>query len=144
MAHATMTAFGYPELLIREYDHWTVQLRPKQATLGALVLIAKAEVTAFAELPDAAFTELAQPVRDIQLALHALFGPDQLNYLKLMMVDPHVHDHVLPRYSGTRTYRGAGFTDPGWPGPPQIAHDNAVDAAVRDGLLADLRAAWPA
>jgi len=144
MTHATLRAFGYPDTLVQSYDHWSVLLRPKQATLGALVLIAHADVHAFADLPDAAFAELARPVRDIETALHRVFAPGRINYLKLMMVDPHVHDHVLPRYDAPRIHRGVSFGDPGWPGPPRVAHHTPVDDTVFDGLLADLRAAWPA
>ena len=38
MANATMRKFGYPETLIRQWDHWAVLLRPAQVTLGSLVL----------------------------------------------------------------------------------------------------------
>ena len=38
----------------------------------------------------------------------------------LMMVDPNVHFHVLPRYSGVREWQDIQFEDHGWPGPPQL------------------------
>ena len=46
----TMQKFGYPDSLIREYDHWVVLLRPQQVTLGALVLVCKDEPPVFAEV----------------------------------------------------------------------------------------------
>ncbi len=143
MAHATMTAFGYPHALIAEYEHWTVQLRPQQATLGALVLIAKAEVTAFADLPDAAFAQQAAVVRSIERVLGAAIGYDRINYLMLMMRDPHVHYHVLPRYGEPRTYDGIPCTDPGWPGPPDLSHAAELPADTWDRLRAQLVSAWP-
>lgn len=143
MAHATLKAFGYPQTLIREYEHWTVQLRPKQATLGALVLIAKADVTAFSALPDAAFVEQARVVRDIESTLSSLFGYDRINYLMLMMVDPQVHYHVLPRYREPKHFGGARFEDPGWPGPPQLGHTNTLDAPSAARLREHIRDAWP-
>ena len=42
----------------------------------------------------------------------------------LMMVDPHVHFHVIPRYSEARQWDGIAFPDAGWPGPPRL--DTAV------------------
>ena len=39
----------------------------------------------------------------------------------LMMVDPNVHFHVIPRYSEPRRWNGIEFPDAGWPGPPQLA-----------------------
>jgi diadenosine tetraphosphate (Ap4A) HIT family hydrolase len=41
----------------------------------------------------------------------------KINYLMLMMVDPHVHFHVLPRYEGDRSHGGIEVVDAGWPGP---------------------------
>ena len=39
--NATMTKFGYPDSVVRDYPLWSVQLRPAQATLGALVFVCK-------------------------------------------------------------------------------------------------------
>ncbi len=61
----TITRFGYPATLVADYDHWVVLLRPEQPTLGSLVLAAKSEATAFADLPPPAFAELAQEVADL-------------------------------------------------------------------------------
>lgn len=38
--NATMRKFGAPQTIIRQYQYWSVMLRPAQATLGALVLAA--------------------------------------------------------------------------------------------------------
>ncbi|MBK1670357.1 HIT family protein [Rhodovibrio sodomensis] len=143
MAHATMTEFGYPDTVIADYTHWTVQRRPRQATLGALVMIAKAEATAFAQLPDAAFAEAATVVRAIERALSDALAYDKINYLMLMMKDPHVHYHVLPRYAQTRVFDEISCSDPGWPGPPDLAHSVELPAVTTDRLHARLVTAWP-
>src|SRR3546814_21143479 len=54
-ANATMTKFGYPQTLIRDYAHWAVLLRPQQATLGALVLACQDDARAFGGISAAAF-----------------------------------------------------------------------------------------
>lgn len=144
MVHATMRTFGYPDTVVRAYDHWCVQLRPQQATLGALVMICTEDARAFADVGAGAFAEMPRVVRDIEAALAQLFAYDRINYLMLMMVDPEVHFHVLPRYAEARTFEGAAFTDPGWPGPPELGHANAIDAAATARLIEQIRAAWPA
>jgi diadenosine tetraphosphate (Ap4A) HIT family hydrolase len=144
MAHATMRTFGYPDTVIREYDHWVVQLRPKQATLGALVLINRSEATAVSELPDAAFAAQARPMRDIESALSRLFSYDKINYLTLMMVDPQVHAHVLPRYRSAPSFAGQSFEDPGWPGPPRLDHWTELTETAFTRLLRHIQDAWPA
>ena len=137
----TIEKFGYPGTLIREYDHWVVLLRPAQATLGALILACKDEANRFSDISPAAFTELAQVVGDLERALATLLDHRKLNYLMLMMVDPDVHYHVLPRFDTDQSYGGETFTDPGWPGPPNVGHDNVASAETKEKLIADLKAA---
>ena len=137
----TIEKFGYPGTLIKEYDHWVVLLRPAQATLGALILACKDEANRFSDITPEAFTEMGSAVSDIEKALGALFDYQKLNYLMLMMVDPDVHYHVLPRFAAEQTYAGTVFTDPGWPGPPNVGHDNEADAKVKEKLIAELKAA---
>jgi diadenosine tetraphosphate (Ap4A) HIT family hydrolase len=60
----------------------------------------------------------------------------------LMMVDPDVHFHVIPRYSGTRSFLGADYRDAGWPGPPNLEAALTPEASARDALLRQLRGAW--
>jgi len=120
----TIEKFGYPATLVREYEHWLVLLRPAQVTLGSLVLAAKSDVTAFSALPRAAFAEQADVIAAIERALTAFTGYERINYLMLMMVDPNVHFHVIPRYSEPRRWNSVQFPDAGWPGPPRL--DSAV------------------
>ena len=96
-------------------------LRPAQVTLGSLVLAAKSEASAYAALPREAFAEQAEAVAAIERALAGFVAYDRINYLMLMMVDPNVHFHVIPRYSGSREWNGIDFPDEGWPGQPQLA-----------------------
>jgi diadenosine tetraphosphate (Ap4A) HIT family hydrolase len=135
MANATMRKFGYPETLIREWDHWAVLLRPAQVTLGSLVLAASSDATAFSALPDEAFAEQAAVVRAIEAALARFSGYERINYLMLMMVDPNVHFHVIPRFSKPREWGGTTFPDEGWPGPPLLK--SAI--ALRPDQIGSLR-----
>ena len=138
--HSTYEKFGGDDTLIRAYDHWSVLARPKQATLGACVLVAHADVTAYADLPREAFGEFAQVVGDYEAACRAAFAPDKMNYLMLMMVDPHVHYHALPRFEAPVSFEGAERADAGWPGPPDLS---ASVGDIADEVRAALSAAWP-
>jgi diadenosine tetraphosphate (Ap4A) HIT family hydrolase len=120
MTNETMIKFGYPETLVREYDHWVVLLRPAQVTLGSLVLAAKGEATAFGALPPEAHSELAQITSDVEATLSAEVDFQRINYLMLMMVDPHVHFHIIPRYEGSRAFENVSIADRGWPGLPDL------------------------
>ena len=137
-----MVKFGAPATILHRYHHWLVQLRPAQATLGSLVLIACAEARAFSELSREAFLELAQVTADIEAVLAHKFAYDKLNYLMLMMVDKDVHFHVLPRYATPRRFAEVEFTDPGWPGPPDLGYGNDPGPSGLDPLVAELKSAW--
>lgn len=144
MTHATLTKFGYPGTLIREYEHWCLMLRPKQATFGALVLIAKSEASTFPEIPREAFTELADITREAEQNLRRLFSYDKINYVMLMMVDPHAHFHVLPRYQNAPSFDGMQFPDPSWPGPPDLTHAAAMPEDTFSRLLEHIKKSWTA
>lgn len=139
----TIRRFGHPDTLIADYEHWLVLLRPAQPTLGSLVLVAKSEATAFAALPAQAFVELGQAIADIESALKQAIDYAKINYMMLMMVDPHVHFHVLPRYAGDRTVAGLTIADSGWPRLPVLGDAVELDqeqiAALRDWL----KRLWP-
>ncbi|MCB1378927.1 MAG: HIT family protein [Alphaproteobacteria bacterium] len=141
--NATLRKFGHPDSMIRNYEHWCVLLRPAQATLGALILGARSEATAFSSLPAAAFAELHLVTGHIETALRAFRHYDRINYLMLMMVDPHVHFHVLPRYAAAPEHLGLAFADPGWPGPPDLKSTTALDQQQFSQLRGDLQALWP-
>ena len=125
----TIAKFGHHATLIAEYDHWVVLLRPAQPTLGALVLAAKSNATAFGDLPAAAHAELKVVTAAIEAALTGAVDYAKINYLMLMMVDPHVHFHILPRYDGERSGAGLTVADAGWPGQPDLAQAVKLDDA---------------
>ena len=138
--NVTIEKFGWPATLIAEFAHWLVLLRPAQPTLGSLVLAAKSDATAFAGLPGEAHAELKRVTGAIEAALARFTGYARLNYLMLMMVDPHVHFHVIPRYEGAREWGGVAFPDAGWPAVPQLGEAVKLEPAQREALVAELKA----
>jgi len=139
----TIRRFGYPATLIADYQHWIVLLRPAQPTLGSLVLAAKSEARAFADLGPEAFAELGETVGAIEAVLRSAVGYDKLNYLMLMMVDPHVHFHVIPRYEGERSGCGLTVTDAGWPKAPVLGDAVELAPAQIDAMSDWLKGLWP-
>ncbi|MCW3796995.1 HIT family protein [Sphingomonas sp. BN140010] len=134
MAHETLLKFGYPGTLLREGRHWALLLRPAQPTIGSLVLCATSDARAYGELPAEAFTEQGEFVTLAERLLSDFVGYERINYLMLMMVDPHVHFHVIPRYEGLRSFAGEDFPDAGWPGPPALAESRPAPAGLGDEL----------
>jgi diadenosine tetraphosphate (Ap4A) HIT family hydrolase len=143
MSNDTILKFGYPQSLIREYDSWVVLLRPQQVTLGSLVLACKEEVRAFRDISTDSVGEMHRAIVDIESTLSGLFSYEKINYLMLMMVDPHVHFHVIPRYSRPLTCLGSEFGDPGWPGQPKLDFKTELDDATLNDLKTLISEKWP-
>ena len=136
----TAVKFGYPETLLADWTHWAVLLRPAQVTIGSLVLVCRDPVQRFGAISPGAAAELRLVVAAIESTLGEGLRFDKLNYLMLMMVDPDVHFHVIPRYAGARSYAGSEFDDPSWPGPPDLSRTQPLAEAAREALTRDLRA----
>ena len=79
--NATETKFGDPDTRIAQTACWTVLLRPKQPTLGSLVLVCREPVRAFAELSLEAFADLRATVRRVEFALREVVEYERINYL---------------------------------------------------------------
>jgi diadenosine tetraphosphate (Ap4A) HIT family hydrolase len=142
MANATEKKFGDPGTRIAQTSHWTVLLRPKQPTLGSLVLIAREPVRAFSDLSPEAFADLRSTIRRVESCLREVIAYERINYLMLMMVDPDVHFHVIPRYQGTRMHAGREYPDAGWPGPPALDAAVTPEPEASAALIRQLTSAW--
>lgn len=136
--HATLEKFGYGPGTVFEDPHWAAVVRPAQPTLGSMVLIAKRDIDSFGALTAAEGAALPAMVARIEAALTHVVAPERINYLMLMMVDRHVHFHVVPRYAGARNWGKHEFPDTGWPGVPALTPAQALDAGEIAQLRADL------
>lgn len=137
-----MQKFGAPATVIHQFQHWSVLLRPAQLTLGALVLVAHDPVQSFSELSSASFAELQLATNQLDSALKKSFHYDKLNYMMLMMVDPDVHFHVIPRYAQSKEFAGQSFHDAGWPSVPDFKKINATDVNVNQQIIEHLISNW--
>ena len=140
MLNITLEKFGYPGTLIKNYQNWQLLLRPQQPTLGALILICKEDVHHYSEISSAAADEQKHIIFEIESVLKKRFDYSKINYLMLMMVDPVVHFHIIPRYEHPLIFCDKVFADSAWPGPPNLATDLALDSIYQSELLATLKA----
>ena len=139
---ATASKFGYPDSCIAETPHWLVLLRPQQVTFGSLVLLCREPVTAFGDVSRTAMAALPGVAKNIERLLTAETRYQKINYLMLMMVDPDVHFHVIPRYDGVREYAGLSLADTGWPGPPRLDQAVQLSSDAQAALVQTLREKW--
>ncbi len=138
----TLIKFGYPGSLIKEYKHWYLLLRPQQCTLGSLVLLCKDPVTRFSEISAESFQEYSAVINEVETHLSTLFKYDKINYLMLMMVDPDVHFHIIPRYSTNKIFENVEFIDAGWPALPEFTKCNNINEAIFNKLNETMKNAF--
>lgn len=131
--------FRIEELHLADIQGWTLSLRPGQPMLGAMVLSVRSGTRDLARLTPEEAVGMGAGLGLAERLARDVFGAVRINALCLMMQDPIVHFHVLPRYDRPVRAAGCEWTDADWPGPPQIAGDPADDAvlhALRD-ILSD-------
>jgi len=107
--------FDKTNCFIKSYYYWNVLVRNKQITLGSCAIILKRHVESFAAVEADELVELSDVIVDLEKALQKSFSYNKINYLMLMMVDNHVHFHVLPRYEKQQTFAAITFIDKCWP-----------------------------
>ncbi len=139
MMEETLKKFGYPNSLIKEYDHWWLLCRPKQVTLGSLILLCKDEVDSFSKISEDSFKEFSKIINNIENKLKDNFQYEKINYLMLIMVDPEVHFHVIPRYSVDKKFVSFSFKDHGWPATPNMDKINEIDGNMFSQLVVELK-----
>ena len=131
--------FGYPSSLIHEYNNWYLLLRPKQVTLGSLILISKEKVNRYSDLSILSFTELQKIIKDVEENLMEIFNYSKINYLMLMMVDDIVHYHIIPRYENKRTFLNQEFIDSSWPNIPDLTVSNSISSNLFVDLVKEIQ-----
>jgi len=138
----TIYKFNYPSTLLRDYTHWVVLLRPNQITLGSLILASKENSVTLADISVEAFQELNIITKEIEKTLNFNFNFDKINYLAYMMVDRHVHFHIIPRYSKNKKFNDIEFKDIFWPKPPKMSYHQKLSDSDFEKLLLSLKNKW--
>jgi hypothetical protein len=118
--NATITKFGYPHPCCANTRIGSSSFAPVQTHARQ----SRARVQGRRELARRGFGDGVRGAfhcdAELERALRAAFDYQKVNYLALMMVDPHVHFHVIPRYSEAREFEGSTFLDAAWPKPPDL------------------------
>jgi diadenosine tetraphosphate (Ap4A) HIT family hydrolase len=96
-----------PELRIAEFEHCYVQLNRDQFFPGYVLLFSKDHVTELFHLAPSVRSALIEEVNRVAEALHQVYTPTKMNYELLGNMVPHMHWHLVPRFTD----------DPLWPRP---------------------------
>ena len=107
--------FRLGELTVFETESWAVSVRPEQTTLGSLLISSRRPTAKFVSLSPQESLELPALIEITIRAIDYLFSPHVVNLLGLMLVDPRLHLHLIPRYSEVRQFGGRKWFDPDFP-----------------------------
>jgi len=107
--------FQVDRFVVFESQDWLVAVRHKQITLGSCVVILKRHCLRFGELTAGECEGLHEVYSRYEDILISAFAPVSFNYLGLMMKDPHVHFHAIPRYSRPVDFAGRAWVDDAFP-----------------------------
>ena len=128
--------------VLKEYMHWVVLFRQKQVTIGSVIIMSKElEKQSLGAVSSEAWAEFPVVSADVERWLTNAFGAEKFNYLALMMYDPEVHFHVIPRYSKPVAFAGRDFIDPDWPEATRriaIELDDDMRKAIEERLLQEV------
>jgi len=127
----TLQKFRYPELLIRDYTHWAALIRYNHVTLGSIVLVNKSGATQLGDLQPNEWTEFSAVCHDMEQLLIKTFGAEKFNYFALMMKDPQVHFHLIPRYSKPVEFQGRVYKDVDWPEKSSLINQQVPDQELK-------------
>ena len=140
MLQHTLTKFNYPASLIWEYKNWYLLVRPMQVTLGCMVLINKNQnITTFGMISKDETIEMIDIISDLEKGLHDYLQYDKINYLMLMMSDPEVHFHIIPRYQNPRLFSDITFTDQSFPTAPDLSKFTTLTQTQLTQLATELK-----
>ena len=92
------------DLRIIELPHSYTILNRDQYFPGYTLLFTKTHVTELFHLERSVRTALMEEVSAVAQALYTTFTPDKINYELLGNMVPHIHWHIVPRFSSERLW----------------------------------------
>lgn len=123
-----------PSLRIAELEHCYVTLNSDQFFPGYCFVFAKNHVTELFHLDAATRSGIIEEVNRVAAALYAAFTPTKINYELLGNMVPHMHWHIVPRFTADPLWPRPIWSEPHEPAPLSPADSAARIALIRNQL----------
>ncbi|MBW4055746.1 MAG: HIT family protein [Proteobacteria bacterium] len=88
-----------PDLRIIELPHSYVMLNRDQYFPGYTLLFTKVHATELFHLDRGVRTNLMEEITSVAQALYSIYTPAKINYELLGNMVPHIHWHIVPRFT---------------------------------------------
>jgi diadenosine tetraphosphate (Ap4A) HIT family hydrolase len=112
--------FNLNELIVYQGTFWTWSLRTPHPTLGSSILFLNKPKNSLSEISDEENVEFLKIIKIIEFTLKLEFNYSKINYFCLMMFDPFVHFHIVPRYHTQYSYNNSFYIDDNYPKLPDL------------------------
>lgn len=129
--------FDLARLTFFENSHWIMSVRPEQLTLGSMVVSSREGLLHFQDLGPEHGADLTYSLGLAEKLARKNLGAVRINVICLMMVDPVVHFHIIPRYQEVIERFGTVWEDKDWPGPP-VFRKAETSREVQNALVKEL------
>ncbi len=123
----------HPSGLLKEYEHWALEVSYLQHTFGNFIVFCKRKgVEKISELTNEELLQLKTVLQEIESALlnNPTFKPDRFNYWQMGNALHHLHIHGIPRYKSDREFLGRTWKDPDPTKPVVWTYENQTDDTV--------------
>lgn len=128
------------KFLVKDYQHWLVNVHENQGYLGRCIVWCKREdALDLADATEAEQKELILVLGELREATKRAFQTDWFNYAFLGNGTRHLHGHFVPRYSSPRELGGITFTDERWGHNYRTDHDFITPAEVLEAVRLKLK-----
>lgn len=125
-----------PAQRIMELEHCYVSLNSDQFFPGYCFVFTKEHVTELFQLDAAVRGAVMDEVTRVAAALHAQFQPAKINYELLGNMVPHMHWHIVPRFTSDPLWPRPIWSEPHEPLTLSPAETSQRIALIRAGLEA--------
>jgi len=128
----------YKTGVLKEYNHWVLEISFRQHTLGCFIIFAKRDIDKISELSDEELSELKNVMVDMEVAITKIFQADRFNYLQLGNSLHRLHFHGVPRYQAERVFNGRKWIDKTFGHPPIWSKEEVSEdlvKAIKEKLL---------
>ena len=130
--------FSNPNLMIKQWKHWSIIFRESTTTLGNCVFICNRECPTFAELTPEEMAEFPLLCKWYEDKIKSLYGAVKFNYLAMMMKEQFVHFHVIPRYDKEIEKYGVVWKDLDYPKGTTMGKIE-ISSEIKEKIIKDLK-----
>lgn len=124
---------------IYKSKYWTLSLRPIQSTLGSCVISLNRYCEKLSDINEDESKDYINIVKFTEDSLSKVFEYDKINYFMLMMVDSHLHYHVIPRYKDKKEFLNKVWNDNNYPTLVDLVGDEVKEETAKEIITAILK-----